>query len=262
MSEYWYNRLQRASELDNSQCDDVSQYYDTIDGYDREIMGIEQLIQHAYDYYDNKSIELDNSILLSDHEKVIYIRGGTGGKTKYTFWVYDPVLEWKRKLTDFECEWLGFSLVYGTKRMSDDFPIINIGTSQYKPILDAFNNSKDYFRNEQNNTINHLRGLQNDLRINIKEIYEQIKSIKNEQKQSKKGMWWRVYEQYGQSDEWKQKRAQVYERDGWTCQKCGAGHKAILQAHHITYFNVGDEPLRDLITLCKLCHDREHGRAI
>ena len=43
------------------------------------------------------------------------------------------------------------------------------------------------------------------------------------------------------SEEYKKWRAEVYRRDGWTCQTCGyRGHGKDIEAHHI-------KPMRDLI---------------
>jgi hypothetical protein len=61
------------------------------------------------------------------------------------------------------------------------------------------------------------------------------------------------------TDDW---RKSVYERDNYTCQKCGKrGGK--LNAHHIIPFSI-DKSLRfevsNGITLCAKCHKKEHIR--
>ncbi len=55
----------------------------------------------------------------------------------------------------------------------------------------------------------------------------------------------------GHYKNWDAKRAATFERDGHRCQKCGATTR--LQAHHKSY-----RPER-LVTLCKSCHNKEHG---
>lgn len=71
------------------------------------------------------------------------------------------------------------------------------------------------------------------------------------------------YNEYIKSDEWKYKRKEVLERDGFKCRLCGAmGSGYSLHVHHNSYDNLGNEPLEDLITLCKECHERHHGRKI
>lgn len=61
------------------------------------------------------------------------------------------------------------------------------------------------------------------------------------------------YEEYLQSDIWREKRMKALKRDGFQCQICGSGKN--LQVHHIRYPNTyGEEPLEDLITVCDVCH--------
>ena len=50
----------------------------------------------------------------------------------------------------------------------------------------------------------------------------------------------------------------VLERDGWRCRKCGSLEN--LQIHHqIKRSQLGDDALRNLVTLCTYCHMEEHG---
>jgi len=62
---------------------------------------------------------------------------------------------------------------------------------------------------------------------------------------------------------WDQIRKQIYKRDGYTCQKCGAqggrGGDAELHCHHITPISKGgsNHPT-NLITLCWRCHNAQH----
>jgi 5-methylcytosine-specific restriction endonuclease McrA len=65
------------------------------------------------------------------------------------------------------------------------------------------------------------------------------------------------YMEYLKSDQWKEKRQAVLERDGNKCMLCGDSD-TVLNAHHNSYDNVGDEPLGDLITLCCECHKHYH----
>ena len=68
--------------------------------------------------------------------------------------------------------------------------------------------------------------------------------------------WDKYYHQYIQSDEWKEKRRQVFERDGYLC-ICGRKSTVI---HHKHYKNIGKEPLSDLISLCEECHFDLHAK--
>jgi len=61
---------------------------------------------------------------------------------------------------------------------------------------------------------------------------------------------------YLASPKWQQLKMQVKLRDSFHCKKCNAKHS--LEVHHITYQNLGDEPLEDLVTLCRTCHGKLH----
>ena len=65
------------------------------------------------------------------------------------------------------------------------------------------------------------------------------------------------YRSYLKSDAWRRKRYVVLKRDNWTCQECGA--KA-TQVHHKKYakYQIGKEPIKWLISLCKPCHRKKH----
>ncbi len=66
------------------------------------------------------------------------------------------------------------------------------------------------------------------------------------------------YKPYLQSFKWIKKRDLVLKRDNYICQACLI-NKA-NQVHHLTYKNVFDEPLFELISICKLCHDKIHNK--
>lgn len=65
-----------------------------------------------------------------------------------------------------------------------------------------------------------------------------------------------IYADYMKSEEWKWTRAERIKKDGYKCSMCGSAKN--LCVHHITYENLGDEPLDDLITLCAKCHKKIH----
>ena len=66
---------------------------------------------------------------------------------------------------------------------------------------------------------------------------------------------------YMQSAEYKKWRSSVFERDNYTCQKCGqVGYK--LNAHHIKSYSGNEDKRTDTdngITLCKDCHIQFHN---
>lgn len=65
------------------------------------------------------------------------------------------------------------------------------------------------------------------------------------------------YEAYLMTEQFDQIRQAVFKRDGHKCVICGSTQ--ILQAHHLTYRNLGNEQTGDLITLCKNCHSIYHA---
>ena len=62
------------------------------------------------------------------------------------------------------------------------------------------------------------------------------------------------------SNEWKEIKSIVLERDNYTCRCCGRtkdDENAHLSVHHREYthlFHESDNNYEDLITLCKICH--------
>jgi len=63
--------------------------------------------------------------------------------------------------------------------------------------------------------------------------------------------------EYLNSDAWKRKRYVVLKRDNWKCVFCG---KPATQVHHKRYakYNIGKEPIKWLVSVCKSCHEAQH----
>lgn len=58
---------------------------------------------------------------------------------------------------------------------------------------------------------------------------------------------------------WQRRRLEIMERDGWTCQSCGATDKT-LAVHHRRYhrgLEPWDYPPESLVTVCEDCHEQE-----
>ena len=60
---------------------------------------------------------------------------------------------------------------------------------------------------------------------------------------------------YLQSQQWRDKRHLVIQRDG-SCKLCKATTN--LEVHHLSYKHLAQEPLDELITLCRTCHQSRH----
>ncbi len=64
------------------------------------------------------------------------------------------------------------------------------------------------------------------------------------------------YNEYRSTDTWKQKRKLVHERDNNICQICK--QEKSTEIHHLTYKNIYNEKLEDLIAICHTCHKTVH----
>jgi 5-methylcytosine-specific restriction endonuclease McrA len=60
---------------------------------------------------------------------------------------------------------------------------------------------------------------------------------------------------------WKRLKAAILERDGHKCRACFT-NKRILHVHHRKYYGpyIWSVEPKDLITLCSVCHDKEHRK--
>ncbi|MGW8300440.1 MAG: HNH endonuclease [Desulfobacterales bacterium] len=60
---------------------------------------------------------------------------------------------------------------------------------------------------------------------------------------------------------WQKVRLQVFDRDNWECLRCDCDNQT-LHAHHL-YYEKGKDPweydLKDIVTLCRKCHDKLHS---
>lgn len=66
-----------------------------------------------------------------------------------------------------------------------------------------------------------------------------------------------LYEEYLQSDHWKNKRQERLEVDNFSCAFCSSSSN--LHVHHTTYVALGDEDVHQhLVILCRSCHAMLH----
>jgi hypothetical protein len=73
---------------------------------------------------------------------------------------------------------------------------------------------------------------------------------------AEKAEWWRWYNKYLQSTEWRVRRDLVMARAEGVCEGCRS--RPAVQVHHLTYDHVGNEFLWELAAVCNQCHDRAH----
>jgi 5-methylcytosine-specific restriction endonuclease McrA len=66
------------------------------------------------------------------------------------------------------------------------------------------------------------------------------------------------YEQYINSPQWRAKRKALLRKLKPYCRGCYS--KQNLQVHHLSYFNLGRESVKDCTVLCEKCHERVTAR--
>jgi 5-methylcytosine-specific restriction endonuclease McrA len=83
-----------------------------------------------------------------------------------------------------------------------------------------------------------------------------VKQVLFEQARIQRRSYYR--DDYLKSDAWKRKRYVVLKRDHWRCVYCGG---RATQVHHTRYAKrqVGREPIKWLVSVCKDCHDAQHA---
>ena len=69
--------------------------------------------------------------------------------------------------------------------------------------------------------------------------------------------WLRKYNSHIGSRKWQELREQVWDRESGICQGCAS--EPIEHVHHLTYANMSNEFLFELMGLCITCHLRVHG---
>lgn len=63
-----------------------------------------------------------------------------------------------------------------------------------------------------------------------------------------------TYSEKLKSPKWQRKRLEIFNRDNFTCTKCGDTERQ-LQVHHLKYTGEPyDAPNENLITVCEYCH--------
>ncbi len=68
--------------------------------------------------------------------------------------------------------------------------------------------------------------------------------------------WWKEYDAYLGSPEWRARREKILVRSKRICEMCGS--EPATDVHHLTYERVGEELDTDLLGLCRGCHDTIH----
>lgn len=95
----------------------------------------------------------------------------------------------------------------------------------------------------------------------LPEIYQDSvnvleKALQERIRMSNKDLFDEWYVEYLKSPQWQDIRQRVFERCCGICEGCEKN--MATEVHHLTYDNVGNELLFELVGVCKSCHDRIH----
>ena len=96
------------------------------------------------------------------------------------------------------------------------------------------------------------------------ESHRQAQSVRMEEEGERRKAEWeegreeraRRYAEYLDSPKWERIRRQKLRMTGGMCEGCG--NAGASHVHHLSYANVGDELLFQLVTLCEPCHQKWH----
>ena len=84
--------------------------------------------------------------------------------------------------------------------------------------------------------------------------YDKRRERSTELRNSEKNEWLKEHNDYLRSPEWKERRVKVLRRDGYICQACI--ENPAQEVHHLSYDHWGNEPLFELVAVCKPCHEK------
>jgi 5-methylcytosine-specific restriction endonuclease McrA len=183
---------------------------------------------------------------------VVFIRkfNGQGAKTKNSPWNYpldakfkfcvqiSGYQDWQRDLSHQECEKLGFNVRNGRSAV---YPFLHANADpRYMRLKEAHDNTTKEFRK-------FTEGYSDEC-WPWRSVVVETSTPAEEHGYT--------YDEHMKSDYWRKIRFQAFQRDKHKCRHCGSGMN--LVCHHITYENLGNESLDDLLTLCKRCHYNVH----
>lgn len=109
-----------------------------------------------------------------------------------------------------------------------------------------------YIKGSFGNQFNHLPPISSEQLKEISETNRKKQGIKSVSEKKKE------YKEYLNSDQWADKRRELFALRGRKCEICGSVHE--IHVHHLTYANIFNEPMEDLQVVCQMCHSEIHKR--
>lgn len=124
------------------------------------------------------------------------------------------------------------ALIGGAKKKWADFAALR------------FYSQESYKEHEEKKSLSH------------KKLFNHIQALQDNFRRDQQENWWQKYQEHLKSDRWKIIRNLVLKRESSICQGCKQAEA--VHIHHLTYENMGDELLFQLVALCLKCHQKLH----
>lgn len=98
----------------------------------------------------------------------------------------------------------------------------------------------------------------NDARAQeFQNAWAEARERENMEQEQARAQYTQRYHEYLETPQWKAKSAAVIRRANGVCEGCLDARAT--EAHHTTYEHIFNEPLFDLVALCRPCHARIHS---
>jgi len=106
------------------------------------------------------------------------------------------------------------------------------------------------------------RGEPADFDVPLKEAWEKLRTDSSEalDERFNRPAFFFAYDEYLATAKWANKRGLVLKRAKNVCEGCA--ESAAEEVHHLSYANVGNEFLFELVALCHACHERLHAEKV
>ena len=113
---------------------------------------------------------------------------------------------------------------------------------------------------------NGIKKANRKIKRNMRKAIEKIRRVEKVKRKDMSKDWHRLllnnmhdktlYAAYLCSKSWRKKQNDIKERCNSICEDCR--QYAMVDVYHVTYENIGDERLEDLLGLCVACHQKKH----
>jgi len=164
----------------------------------------------------------------------------------------DPILaDIQRAIDSLECDHVGKRLIR-YRIASNGSKMLKVQCTRCGELIG------DWIPHHKVPNIESVKPIDDDLRqMFIENAHQLRQELMNRKRQIDRGEFFDWYQGYLQGAKWQEKRRLVLNRCNGICEGCGKLRATIV--HHLSYDNVGDEFLFQLVGLCQDCHGRVHA---